>query len=66
MDKFWELFKESVIVQSTLTLLLTVVVCIMAIRGQAIPDWLIGFVSLVLGFWFGTKSQASIEKARRL
>lgn len=66
MDKFWELFQESVIIQGLLTFLLAVTVCLMAIRGQAIPDWLIGFVSIVLGFWFGSKSQHAIEKARKV
>jgi glycerol uptake facilitator-like aquaporin len=66
MDKFWELFQESVIVQAVVTLLLIATMCALAIRGQSVPDWLIGFTSLVLGFWFGTKSQAAIMKARRL
>jgi hypothetical protein len=66
MDKFWELFQQSVIIQGVVTLILVVTLCVMFIRGQAIPELLGVISSLVLGYWFGSKSQHAIEKAKRL
>jgi hypothetical protein len=37
----------------------------MFVTGRPVPDTLIGFAMLVLGFWFGTKSQRSIVMATK-
>lgn len=55
MDKFYELLKESVIVQSTITLVLIIVLAILIIQGRPIPDFLTLLVGTVMGFYFGTK-----------
>ena len=55
MDKFWELFRESVILQATLTIGIWAVVLYLVIIGRTIPDVLLGAANLVLGFYFGSK-----------
>ena len=55
MKKFWELFEQSIITQAVVTLVLVVTVAIMFIKGQPIPELLQALVTLVLGFWFGSK-----------
>jgi hypothetical protein len=66
VDKFWELFQESVIVQSMVTLILVITLCAMFISGQAVPDLLAQITLLVIGFWFGSKSQQTIMKASKV
>ncbi len=66
MDKFWELFQQSVIIQGLVTLILVVTLCILFLTGRPIPELLAAIASLVLGFWFGSKSQHAIEKARKV
>jgi hypothetical protein len=60
MEKFWELFQESVIVQSLVTLTLVITICAMFLMSKPIPELLGSITLLVLGFWFGAKSQHSI------
>jgi hypothetical protein len=65
MEKFWELFQESVIIQGIVTLVLVVTLCWMFISGRPIPELLGAITTLVLGFWFGTKSQHAIVTTAR-
>ena len=57
MDKFWELFERSVIVQSIITLGLLATICYMYLAGRDVPEplWLI--TELAVGFWMGSKTQ---------
>jgi len=59
---FRELFKQSVIVQAIITLFLLMTICYMYATGQAVPENLITFFGVVLGFYFGSKVQTSIMK----
>lgn len=61
MDKFWELFAQSMIIQGVLALMFAVVVCIMYVNGQTVPAELVSLVSLILGYFFGAKNQAAQE-----
>jgi glycerol uptake facilitator-like aquaporin len=63
MDKFWELFRESVVTTSVITLVLVVTVCIMFVRAQPIPELLAGLLVLVVGWWFGAKVGPAVNKA---
>jgi hypothetical protein len=56
MNKFWDLFAQSVIVQSVLALVMVGVICYLAVTGQEIPEVLVNAVMLILGFYFGSKS----------
>lgn len=64
MQKFWELFQESVIVQAVITLCLVGTACYMVVTGQEIPELLSTLLTLVLGFYFGSKVQQQIEKSK--
>ena len=61
MSKFWELFEQSIIVQSIITLMLIGAVTFMYVCQVEVPDNLVNMALLVLGFWFGTKVQGSIN-----
>lgn len=56
MEKFWDLFERSIIVQSTLTLIVISAYVYMLVRGTPVPTELSGLATLVLGFWFGSKA----------
>jgi len=62
MKGFWELFKSSVIVQAIIALMLLGTICYMYATGQSVPENLITFFGVVLGFYFGSKVQTSIMK----
>ena len=64
MKAFWELFRESVIIQAAIALVLLVTIAYMYATGQEVPDQLVIFFSVVLGFYFGSKVENI--KARRL
>lgn len=55
MKQFWELFKSSVIIQGSVTLLFAVTICIMLVIQRPIPAELWAAFGVVLGYWFGTK-----------
>jgi hypothetical protein len=65
MDKFWKLFEESVIVQAIITLALVVTTCILVGQGKPVPELLASGLMLVLGFYFGSKTQQMINRSRR-
>lgn len=61
-DSFIQLLRESVLVQASVTLILIGVISYMYIQGRAIPSDLVNITMLVVGFWFGSKSQAAVER----
>ena len=61
MSDFWQLFKESTILQGVLTLALWGTVIYLIIVGKPIPDLLAMGATSILGFWFGTKVQAAMH-----
>jgi len=65
VDKFWQLLQESVIVQALITLTLVATVCYMVATGQDIPELLSTALMLVLGFYFGSKTQQAITAYKR-
>jgi hypothetical protein len=54
-DGFWELVRESVIVQAMITLILVATVSYIWAAGRVVPDALLNITYVVLGFWFGQK-----------
>lgn len=60
MIEFWRLFKQSVIVQALLTLCITITICILLVKGLPVPELLSGAFWVILGFYFGAKSQAAL------
>ena len=64
MNNFVDLLKTSVLLQAVITLVLLVTICIMYATKQAVPQELINFFAVILGFYFGSKVEN--VKARRL
>ena len=64
MDMFWALFKESVIIQAVLALLFSSTVCYLFLTAQPVPGELLALLGTVVGFYFGSKSAATILKGR--
>ena len=62
MQDFWSLFKESVIIQAIVALVLLTTICYMYATKQEVPGELINFFAVVLGFYFGSKTQAAIQR----
>lgn len=65
MDKFWEYLERSVLVQASVTLIFVVTTCYLWVTGQPVPDLLVAMISLVMGFWFGSKTQQWINNKTR-
>lgn len=53
---FWELFRESVIIQSAITLGIIATICILYLMAREVPQELWGAAMLILGYWFGSKT----------
>ena len=62
MNKFWELLKESVIIQSVIALVLVSTICIIFLKSGEVPKELMSLVYLVVGFYFGAKTQYSLSR----
>ena len=62
---FWQLFRESIIMQACLSTIITITICSMYATGREVPIELISAWMLSLGFFFGTKVQHTIERANR-
>lgn len=62
MEKFWDLFKESYIIQGVVTLIFCATIVALILMGRYVPDYLVNFVAVILGFYFGTKTQTRINK----
>jgi len=65
MTKFWELMEESVILQGILTVGVWGAIIYLVVAGKPVPDILSAGGMGILGFWFGTKSQAAITQTAR-
>jgi len=61
---FIDLIKSSTLVQGSIALCVTVTICYMYATGLQVPNELIAILTLILGFYFGTKSQAYITKGK--
>lgn len=57
MKRFWDLVKQSVIVQGLVTLGFVGTVCYLYATGQEVPSTLIQFTGVVVGYFFGAKQQ---------
>ena len=65
MDRFWDLFQESVILQGLLTVSLWGAIITLTLQGREVPGVLLNAGTTVLGFWFGTKVQSAVNKGRK-
>lgn len=60
---FLSLLRESVIVQALITFAIVATVCVMVATGIPVPDSIDRAMILILGFYFGTKSNAAARTA---
>jgi len=65
METFWQLFRESVIIQGLLTLGLWTAIIYLSVTAQPVPELLSTGGIAILGFWFGSKT-ASTALARKV
>ena len=54
------------IVQSVIALLLVATLCYQIAVGAAISDLLLGLTTTILGYYFGTRQQASLVRGQAL
>lgn len=57
VNRVLELMAESTLVQASVTLLFSSTACYMFANGLEVPPLLVAMLSLVMGFWFGSKTQ---------
>lgn len=62
MDTFWTLFKESVIIQAMLAMALAGAIVYLYVTGQEVPQELTSLFAVILGFYFGSKTQTWIDR----
>lgn len=62
---FAELLEKSVIFQGILVLGLTAAACYLWVTGRTVPDALNNLLLVIVGFFFGSKVQSSIEAQAR-
>jgi len=64
VDTFWTLFKENVIIQAVLALMFGATVCYMYIAQLPVAMELVAILSIIIGYFFGSKTQNAILKAQ--
>jgi len=65
MKTFWELFRESVILQGILTVGIWTAIIVLVMRGIEPPEMMVNVGYTIIGFWFGTKVQNAVSKIER-
>jgi putative Mn2+ efflux pump MntP len=65
-EKFIELLRDSTIVQGGITLICVLTICYLWSTGQAVDNQLITIVMLIIGYYFGTKTQQRIIKKEKI
>ena len=61
MGKFWDLLDKSTLVSGIIALALVGTCCYLWATGQPVPDLLASVLSVVIGFFFGAKTQKAIN-----
>jgi len=64
MQRFWDLLRESVIVQGVITCAFVGTTCYLWATGQAVPQELWTANTVVIGFFFGAKTQQIASRRR--
>jgi len=65
VNKFWDLLRESVIIQGTITLGIIGAVVYLAVTAQPIPEIVEKLSLLIVGYFMGAKPAAQINKVVR-
>ncbi len=62
MGEFWELFAESVILQGILAIMFGGTICYMYLVQIPVPQELVGLLGIIIGFFFGAKTQMAAAR----
>jgi membrane-bound ClpP family serine protease len=62
MQKLYELLKSSVLVQGLIALGTLAVILYLYSTGQEPPQTLVNIFLIILGFYFGSKTQQTIDR----
>lgn len=65
-EKFIELLRDSTIIQGGITLLCVGAIVYLWVTGKTVNDQLIDIVLLIIGYYFGSKTQQRIIKKDRI
>ncbi len=63
MSTFYLLMKQSIIVQALITLIIVSTISYLYIIGQPVPSDLMTIAVLILGFYFGSKTQQRVDRS---
>lgn len=64
MDRFWDAFNKSTIVSGLLALMVWGAIVTLAIMAREIPDILYFGGAAIIGFFFGSKTQAQATRVQ--
>jgi hypothetical protein len=59
MNKFYELLKSSVLIQALIALSTLTTILYLYLTGQEVSETLVNVFLIILGFYFGSKTQQS-------
>jgi len=62
MESFWDLLEKSVIVSGIIAIAITFVLVYMSITGQPIPELVGNAALIIIGFFFGAKTQSNANR----
>lgn len=61
VERFWQMLKDSIITQSTITIIIVGTTCYMIATERTVPELLAYLTTTVVGFFFGAKSKQGGE-----
>jgi uncharacterized membrane protein YfcA len=61
MKTFWDLFAESVIIQGALAIITVGAIIGLLFLGREVPKELWALAGLIIGFYFGAKTQQAVQ-----
>ncbi len=68
MPNFWstivELLRESTLIQATMALGCTATMGYLYLTNRPVPDTLLSLVMVIIGYYFGSKSQARLMRGQ--
>ena len=61
MNTLVDLFRQSVIIQAIITLIVISTIAFMYISGREVPDGLVNLAFIIVGYYFGSKTQQATD-----
>lgn len=66
VDKLIELLRDSTLIQGSITLICIAAIVYLWVTGKEVNDQLVNIVVLIIGYYFGSKTQQRIIKKERI